>query len=182
LIQQSIIARASYDEVGIIITMIHELSTSQNFQPLLFLQRDFGLPIYNLEDEEVRMEVIEHHSKMKELDFYKYYLKSFGVDFLSKKNRLDFQKIYDLLQYEIVSPFVGGGGGHRDQFTYGLIKVLELHFKTRLGFNEKLNENQTFYSYTSTKRAKAWRSYLIDNQLVKIKENAPSSFNDVVNK
>ena len=59
--------------------------------------------------------------------------------------KLDFEKIYDLLQYEIVTPFVGGGGSHRDQFTYGLIKLLELHFNTRLGFHEKLNKNQKQY-------------------------------------
>ena len=182
MIQQSILARASYNDIGKIISIIDQLSTNQNFNPNLFLQKDFGLPIFDLEDEKIRKEIITHHSKMKEYDFYKYYLKEFGVDFLTKKGALDFEKIYDLLQYEIVTPFVGGGGSHRDQFTYGLIKLLELHFKTRLGFHEKLNENQTFYTFTSTKRAQAWRVYLIDNQLVKPNNSLPPSFNDVVNK
>ena len=182
LIQQSILARASYNDIGKIISVIDQLSASHNFNPNLFLQKDFGLPIFDLENEKVRKEIITHHSKMKEYDFYKYYLKEFGVDFLAKKGKLDFEKIYDLLQYEIVTPFVGGGGSHRDQFTYGLIKLLELHFKTRLGFHEKLNENQTFYSFTSSKRAQTWRTYLIDNQLVKPNKSIPPSFNDVVNK
>jgi hypothetical protein len=180
LIQQSILARANYNDIGKIITVIDQLSTNQNFNPNLFLQEDFGLPIFDLEDEKIRKEIITHHSKMKEYDFYKYYLKEFGVDFLTKKGKLDFEKIYDLLQYEIVTPFVGGGGSHRDQFTYGLIKLLELHFKTRLGFHKKLNKNQTFYSFTSTKRAQAWRIYLIDNQLAKPNKSLPPSFNDVV--
>lgn len=182
LIQQSILARAEYNDIGKIINVIDLLSKGQNFNPNLFLQKDFGLPIFDLEDEKIRKEIITHHSKMKEYDFYKYYLKEFGVDFLTKKGKLDFEKIYDLLQYEIVAPFVGGGGSHRDQFTYGLIKLLELHFNTRLGFHVKLNENQTFYSFTSKKRAQVWRNYLIDNQLVKPNKSIPPSFNDVVNK
>ncbi|MFK8006953.1 MAG: hypothetical protein AB8H03_11300 [Saprospiraceae bacterium] len=182
LIQQSILARASYNDIGKIVSVIDQLSSSQNFNPNLFLQKDFGLPIFDLENEKIRKEIITHHSKMREYDFYKYYLKEFGVDFLAKKGKLDFEKIYDLLQYEIVTPFVGGGGSHRDQFTYGLIKLLELHFETRLDFHVKLNENQTFYSFTSTKRAQAWRIYLTDNQLVKPNKSIPPSFNDVVNK
>ena len=158
------------------------MNSNQKFIPNLILQKDFGLPIFELENEKTRKQIISNHSKMSEYDFYKYYLKEFGVDFLTKKGNLDFEKIYDLLQFEIVTPFVGGGGSHRDQFTYGLIKILELHFKTRLGFHEKLNENQTFYSFTSTKRAKAWRTYLTDNQLVKPNHSLPPSFNDVVNK
>lgn len=182
LIQQSILARAHYNDVGKIVDVIDKLSSSQNFIPYLILQKDFGLPIFGLENEKTRKEIISNHSKMSEFDFYKYYLKEFGVDFLTKKGKLDFEKIYDLLQYEIVTPFVGGGGSHRDQFTYGLIKLLELHFKTRLNFHEKLNKNQIFYSFTSTKRSQAWRAYLTDNQLVKPNKSLPPSFNDVVNK
>ncbi|MFK7771396.1 MAG: hypothetical protein AB8F94_04620 [Saprospiraceae bacterium] len=182
LIQQSILARADYEDIGKVVNIIDQLSEGQNFNPNLFLQKDFGLPIFNVEDEKIRKEIIANHSKMREYDFYEYYLKEFGVDFLTKKGKLDFEKIYDLLQYEIVTPFVGGGGSHRDQFTYGLIKLLELHFKTQLNFHKKLNENQTFYSFTSTKRANAWRAYLIENQLVKPNKSIPPSFNDVVNK
>ncbi|MEM6967491.1 MAG: hypothetical protein AAF573_22195 [Bacteroidota bacterium] len=181
LIQQSILARASYDDLDKIITILDELSATDNFRPLLFLQKDFGLPIYGLEDEQVRKQVIKNHQKMSEYDFYKLYLKTFGVDFLTRRGHLDYQKIYELLPYEIVTPFVGGGGGHRDQFTYGLIKILELHFKDRLGFHEKLNENQTFYTFTSNKRAQAWRNYLREKGLVTENTEMPPSFNDIVN-
>lgn len=182
LIQQSILSQAHYSDIGKIVNMIDQLSSSQNFIPNLILQKDFGLPIFDLDNEKTLNKIISDHSKMSEFDFYKYYLKEFGVDFLTKKGKLDFNKIYDLLQFEIVTPFVGGGGSHRDQFTYGLIKLLELHFNTRLGFHEKLNKNQTFYFFTSTKRSQAWRTYLTDNQLVKPNNSLPRSFNDVVNK
>ncbi len=179
LIQQSILARASYKDIPKVLGVVDQLTAGQNFQPYHFLQKDFGLPIFNIDDDEARKKVIKNHSEMSEYDFYKYYIKNFGVDFLNKE-KLDFQKIYDLLQFEIVTPFVGGGGTHRDQFTYGLIKMLELNFETRLDFHEKLNENQTFYSFTSKKRAMAWRKYLVDSQLVIHNKLLPPSFNDVV--
>ena len=181
LIQQSILARASFDDIGKIVNLLHKLSKGQNFEPTLFLQKDFGLPIFELDDDKVSANVISRHSKLSEPEFYKYYLNEFGIDFLTKKGELDFQKVYDLLQYEIVTPFVGDGGSHRDQFTYGLIKLLEIHFNDRLGFHKKLNENQTFYTFTNTKRASAWRNYLIEKKLVRKNEDLPPSFNHVVN-
>ncbi len=181
LIQQSILARATFKDIGEIVNVLYRLSAGQTFEPKLFLQKDFGLPIFNLEDDKISADVISRHSKLSEAEFYKYYLSEFGVDFLTKKGKLDFQKIFDLLQYEIVTPFVGDGGSNRDQFTYGLIKLLELHFNDRLGFHEKLNENQTFYTFTNTKRATAWRTYLIDKKLAIKNEDLPPSFNQIVN-
>ena len=182
LVQQSIVARTSYKDIGTVLKTIDQLSASENFKPLLFLQKDFGIPVSNLDDSKVRTELINQHAKLSEYDFYKKNLLSFGTDILNEKGELDFEKIDNLLQYEIVMPFAGGGGSTRDQFTYGIIKLLELHFKTRLGFHEKLNENQTFYSYSSNKRATAWRKYLSDNNLVNKKTNLPPSFSDVINK
>ena len=182
LIQQSILARASYADIGDIVAVLDKMSSSQNFHPFLFLQKDFGLPIFDLEEEEARQLVIAQHKKLSQFDFYKFYLERFGVDFLTKRNKLDYQKIFNLLQYEIVTPFVGGGGSHRDQFIYGLIKLLELQFETRLDFHKKLNENQMFYTFTSTKRATAWRAYFVEKKLATANEHLPPSFGDVVNR
>ena len=92
---------------------------------------------------------------------------------------MDFQKIYDILQFDIVSPFVSRTGGKRDYFSYGIIKLLELKFDDRLGFHEKLNENQTFYSFSSAKRAAAWREYLYQHKLVNIQTTIPPSFSQM---
>ena len=46
LIQQSILARAHYSDIGKIVNVIDQLSSSQNFTPNLLLQKDFGLPIF----------------------------------------------------------------------------------------------------------------------------------------
>ena len=180
LVQQSIIARINYKDVGTVLKSIDQFSASENFKPLLFLQKDFGIPVFNLGDSKVRKELINDHAKLTEYDFYKKYLTQFGIDFLNKKGALDFQKINKILQYEIVTPFAGGGGSTRDQFSYGIVKLLELHFKTRLGFHEKLNENQTFYSYSNNKRAEAWRAYLVEQKILPASNAYSPSFNEVV--
>jgi len=89
------------------------------------------------------------------------------LDYKCKRDALDFNKIYDILQYDIVTPFVGASGGKRDDYVYGIIKLLEIEFHTRLKFHEKLNESQTFYTFSSAKRADAWKAYLLDNNIVK---------------
>ena len=180
LVQQSIIARVNYNDISTVLKLIDQFSSNENFKPLLFLQKDFGVPVFNLGDSKVRMELINDHGKLTEYEFYKKYLTQFGIDFLNKKGALDFQKIDRILQYEIVTPFAGGGGSTRDQFSYGIVKLLELHFKTRLGFHPKLNENQTFYSYSNNKRAEAWRTYLVENKLLIVNSKRSSSFNNVV--
>ena len=89
-----------------------------------------------------------------------HYLEAFGLDFQDEKGGLDYVKIDELLSYDIVHPFVNGGGAQRDFCVFGLIKLLEFEFQTTLGFHEKLNENQVFYAFSASKRAEAWRAYL----------------------
>jgi hypothetical protein len=74
-------------------------------------------------------------------------------------------------------PFVGSGGKKRDYYTYGLIKLLEMHFQTRLGFHEKLNENQTFYTFNASKRANSWMQYLVKNGWISKPLDSTPSFN-----
>jgi len=78
-----------------------------------------------------------------------------------------------LLSYDLVVPFLGEGGKYRDYYTYGLVKLLELHFKTTLDFHPKLNENQTFYTFNSYKRVMAWRSFLLDKGMAVKGEGRP---------
>lgn len=176
-IQEAIIASIGYEEIGTVINYLDGLSVSPGEKPYDFLQKDFGLPIFDLEKQKQVEELINKHKKMSEYDFHLHYLKQFGVDFLANDGSLSFQKIYNILQFDIVTPFAGGGGGKRDQYTYGIIKLLELKFNTTLGFHKKLNEGQTFYSFSSSKRALMWRKYLEDNNLVDLSNKVPPSFN-----
>ena len=162
-IQAGIISKAAYQQIPIVMIYFDQLSPSYRYN---FLNRDFGLPIFDLEDAQVHQQLIENHKKLSQKELYRFYLEAFGVDFLNKKGALDYTKIDKILQFDIVTPFAGGGGSNRDYYVYGIIKLLELEWKTRLGFHKKLNENQTFYSFSAKKRATAWRAFLKEKGVV----------------
>ncbi|MFK7936616.1 MAG: hypothetical protein AB8G22_24095 [Saprospiraceae bacterium] len=171
-IQEAMIGRITYEQIPIVIKYYDKLSEAYQYN---FLNQDFGLPIFNLEDTKVQREIIRNHQRLRPDEFYWLYLTSFGVDFLTGSGELDYQKIYDILQFDIVTPFVDGGGNTRDYHTYGIIKLLEFIFDTRLGFHPKLNENQRFYSYSAAKRADEWQQFLVEKQLVQpATDEAPS--------
>lgn len=176
-IQTSILARISYKDIPVAMKWIPDLAPELLQADRFFLVKDFGLPIFDLDENKKRKTLIEKHESLSEIDFYKHYLKNFGVAFEKENKDLDFQKIYNILKYDAVSPFVSSSGGKRDYYTYGIIKLLELHFNTRLGFHEKLNESQTFYDFTSNKRAAAWIKYLEENKLIDPQQKLAPSFN-----
>ncbi len=134
----------------------------------LFLNRDFGLPIFDVPSEKAAQKILTRLKSHNEYEFYEQTLIDFGLPILKKSGDLDFQRVYQLLTYDLVVPFLGEGGKYRDNYCYGLVKLLELHFKTTLGFHPKLNENQIFYTFNSYKRVEAWRAYLIAEGLVNL--------------
>ncbi len=178
-IQQDIIARISYAEIPQVVLLLPDLNLDLKDHSHSFLSTDFGLPIFDLSSSNVRKELLQQHQELSEYDFYLFYLEKFGIDFQEKNDDLDYQKIYEILKYDIITPFVSSSGGKRDYYTYGVIKLLELKFNTRLGFHEKLNESQTFYSFSSSKRANAWMQYLEKEGLVKPDTTIPPSFNPI---
>ena len=175
-IQQTIISTISYDEIGIIAKHFNDLAPTLGKEPWAFLRKDFGLPIFKLGSQKEYDAFMKNHKEMTEYDFYVHYLSSFGIDFMNSKNELDFQKIYEILEFDAVTPFVAGGGGKRDYYTYGIIKILELKFDTTLDFHKKLNENQSFYSFSTAKRSDAWINYLVDKKLININTGMAPSF------
>lgn len=175
-IQQAIIARVAYDDISTIIDFLPYMNSTPNNPAFAFLSTDFGIPFYEMDSTQIKL-IKERHQSLSEFEFYKSYLLDFGLDFLTKKQDLDFNKIYTILKFDVVSPLTGNGGSKRDFYVYGVIKLLELHFETRLGFHEKLNESQTFYTFTSSKRAKAWRKYLKEKNLVDTSKYPAPSFN-----
>ena len=174
-----IIATVSYKDIGRILNNFNPINNVIGDGFAAFLHRDFGLPIFSIKNQNYLEELIRNHAQMTENEFYLHYLKAFGIDFLDKHGELDYQKISDILQFDITSPFVGEGGGKRDDYSYGIIKLLELKFNTRLGFHVKLNEGQTFYSFSSSKRAQAWINYLLEHKLIDPALASPPSFNQM---
>ena len=174
-VQSAILARVSYEDIGIVASFAERLNRNINDEsPLRFLQTDFGLPIFSFDKETIEQLII-NHKRLSPKAFYSFYLKQFGLDLWHTEGGLDYEKIYDILKHESVVAFTGGGT-QRDYFTFGVIKLLEFEFDTRLGFHEKLNENQTFYTYNTSKRAAAWRQFLVEKKLVKLVPSVSPSF------
>ncbi len=165
-LQETLLAKVQYAELPALVPLFDSLAALTTYN---FLHRDFGLPIFHPQDPMIQQVLLERLRTLPPRDLYLAYLSDFGVDLYDEQGQLDYHKIYDILEFEIVLPFASTGGLFRDYFTYGVIKVLEYHFRTRLGFHEKLNENQSFYVHTPVSRARAWQQFLLDRGLVQLK-------------
>ena len=159
-IQEGILARLSYGELPAALALYSRLADDDGARPYNFLNRDFGLPIFDLESAAAIDTFAARHARLSQRALYAAYLGDFGVHVLTPEGLIDYQRVADILAYDIALPFIGGGGNRRDLYVYGVIKLLELSHGTTLGFHEKLNENQVFYTYSATKRADAWLAYL----------------------
>ncbi len=171
-------ARSKFEDIPNLITTYKAVKDIEDAVFFNFLSRDFGLPIYDWDNPSVILQFEERLSNLSKLDLYKIYLKEFGIEITTKKGKLDIEKIYQLLQYDLVIPFFGEGGQYRDDYVYALIKILELHFDTTLEFSPKLNEYQTFFQFNSFARVNAWKQYLLDNKHVKKEKLLGTSFNE----
>ena len=171
-----ILSQISYDQIPTALNLIENYPFQTQWRKYSFIENDFGLfLIDDFDKPEVRKEFLNLYSQFTEYELYAYFLDNAGIDYKTN-NKLDFDKIYELLKYNVVVAFVGGGGGKRDNEVYSLVKLLELTFNTTLGFPKKLCSSNNMYGCYSDKRAKAWRNYLIDNDLLKQQHNEPNSF------
>lgn len=169
-IQESVLARVTYGQLGEVAKVYPRLQGPGGDRPYNFLNRDFGLPIFDLTSSATVDTFVARHATLSPRELYLAYLEDFGLALTAKGGGLDYARIYEILNYDIVLPFIGGGGNRRDWYAYGVIRLLELEHDTRLGFHEKLNENQLFYSFTASKRARAWSAYLLEKGLVSAEE------------
>ncbi len=169
-------ARMDFKEVGQVFTHLDQLEDFDELQLMPFIRKEFGIPVFKA-DKAIVKTLQKQLATMDIMDIYIYYLDQFGVDYKTRKKELDFDKINNILTYDLVVPFVGQGGQYRDDHVYAIIKVLELHFNTTLDFSSKLNEFQSFFQFNSFSRVKAWKKFLKEKNLVKDTAIYPS-FNE----
>lgn len=172
-----ILSMINYNQIDTAISAIENYHFKYNCQKYSFVDRDFGLEIVgDLTEDSIRNEFIKIYSNNSEYELYSYYLDLSSIDYKSKNNELDYDKIYEVLKYDVVTAFVGGGGGDQDYLTYSIIKLLELTFNTTLDYPKKLCRSRNMYGCNSRDRAIEWRKYLIDNKLLRKEHNEPVSF------
>ncbi len=173
---ESLLSKIKYSQIEKAINTVEKLPL-KDFIKYTFLDRDFGLSfIGDFKESSVRKEFLENYNKFSELDFHKHYLKKNNIDILNTNKKLDFDKIYEMLKYDIKTAFVGGGGSTNDNGVYPVIKVLEITFNETLGFPNKLCSSNGMYACNSRSRAKEWMNYLEVNDYLKKEHNEPVSF------
>jgi hypothetical protein len=172
----SLLSRIKYSQIEKALKTVKELPL-KDFTKYSFLDRDFGFSfIGDFKQSEVRKEFLVNYGKFSELDFHNHYLKNRGIGITNTNEKLDFDKIYDILKYDIKTAFVGGGGSTKDNSVYAVIKVLEITFNTELDFPDKLCSSDGMYACNPRSRAKEWMNYLEVNNHLKKEHNEPVSF------
>lgn len=165
-IMSELIVKINYEDIAKVLPYVIQLEKISGKSAISFLHDDFGIPIFEFENDKALQDFIQRHNTLKEQALYTLYLQKYGLDFQKTDGSLDFDKIYDILKFDLATPYTVANGNRRDDYVYGIIKVLELHFGDRLGFHRKLNEAQTFYSFNAAKRANAWQHYLETKHLI----------------
>ncbi len=159
-IQKWILKNISYAQIPSVLRIYNQLSAKLDYN---FLHQDFGLPIFDLSDPIARAEIITYHKEMSQYDFYRHYLKKFGVDFEDDREKLDFEKVANILRHDLV-PLFSGKHTLRNYHVAGVIRILELHFGTRFIFSEKFDSRLE-------ERARYWLKYMEQRGIIKEKSN-----------
>jgi len=157
------------------------VTTNQNSgKKYSFLETDFGLNLCgDFGNDLVRGTFLQRYSSFSEYDLYSIYLDEVGVAYKNLDGKLDYDKMYDLLKYDVVEAFVGGGGGaNQDGEVYSLIKMLEITFNTTLGFPPKRCNSAGMRYCDCAERVNAWMRYIEEHKLLQYTHTEPGSFRE----
>jgi hypothetical protein len=141
-----------------------------------FLERDFGFfSIDNWQLEDVRKDFLSVYNTHNEKQLYEYYLDKSEVDYKNENGNISYDKIYEILKFNIVTPFTGSP--ELENEAGAIIKVLEIDLNTTLGYPDKLCNSSGMYICPPSDRAWEWRKYLKENKLLKEQHSPIVSFN-----
>jgi hypothetical protein len=174
----ALLSQINYSQIGEALREIENIKFKESrWKKYTFMERDWGFLIEdNFDTLPTRTAFLNLYDKLSEFELYSYYLNKAGIIYKNKDNSLNYDKIFDILKYNVVVAFAGGGGGKRDNEVYGIIKILELTYKTTLGYPKKLCNSNAMYGCNSQDRANEWMQFLITKRLLKDEHNEPVSF------
>lgn len=173
-----LLSQINYSQIGEALREIENLKFKESsWEKYTFMERDWGFFIDdNFDRLPTRTAFLNLYDKLSEFELYSYYLDKAAIDYKYKDNSLNYDKMFDILKYNVVVAFAGGGGGKRNNEVYAIIKILELTHKTTLGYPKKLCNSNGIYGCDSQDRANEWMQFLITNKLLKEQPNEPVSF------
>lgn len=171
-----LLAKINYNQIGVALNAIENISFQDNWKKYSFMHRDFGFFMADFDTIIGRQEFLTRYNSLSEYELYSAYLDEAGIDYKNLDNSLNYDKIFELLKYDAVVAFAGGGGSIQDNEVYSLIKLLELTHGTTLGYPHKLCNSRAMYACSSDDRAKEWMQYIVDNNLLKAEHDEPVSY------
>jgi len=162
---EKLTGKVSFEQIGGLLKQLLKDTSLDSYSKYNFLESDFGI---HLNDKEAITidSFLKKYNVLSHKDLYLTNLSAIGIHIQKYPTGYDYEKIYDILKYDVVDAFVGGGGGRRDNNVYQVIKLLELQFETTLGFTNKLCSWQGIWGCDCTDRAKYWMNYLLEKKLV----------------
>jgi len=131
-----------------------------------FIKDDWGIPIPGKLDSAAIRLLSDNLQRLSQRQLYEYYLDAYDCNYKLPNGRLNYPAIYEMLEFDIVDGFVGGGGGRRVEHVYGLMRLLELEFNDRLGYPLRFNDLINSMGKDYDGRARKWQQFLVSQKLV----------------
>lgn len=151
-IQQNILKKASYQELVEILDNSDLLIQKKGESNFSFLESKLGLPSYLFDTEKNRKEFKKDLNQLSEVEIYSKYLSLAGLDVFNEDKTLDYEKVREVLEFDIVVPFSSTVSRSRIHYARGILGLL----------NSIYPENP--FEFTTKDdlryRSKAWINYL----------------------
>jgi len=157
---EKLIYQIDYESIPTILAHYDQVVEIGGIDLFKFISNDFGIPIEDISNRAVIESLKTDIGTLDEKSLYHKYLNQIGISMKTKNGIFDLRKAYNIITEDLVRPYVGTGGSVRDEYVFTTIKLLEKEFNETHGFHPKLNESQSFYKYTSKKRAETWATFL----------------------
>lgn len=175
-VMNKIIIECNYKDIPLLI------NTYRNDSNLWFIKNhiheDLAIPA-DLDSRSETNKLLNRYNTLSEKEVYIAYMADFGLTSLYLENgTLNYNQMYDLLEYDVVDAFVGGGGGRRATTATMAIRLLELEFNTLLGFHWRKEYIREGFVHSIHERSCAWMKFLREKNLVKLNSNRVGSFSN----
>ncbi|WP_299122345.1 hypothetical protein [uncultured Tenacibaculum sp.] len=173
---KSILKDANYKDLGTVLKYYKDLPIT-DYKRLEYLTRDLGFCLMDDYSDELINEFNKNYEAMSEAELYSFYLDKTGVVY-KKNGKLDFEKIYNVLEFNLVDGFIGGRDYERHTHVYSIIRLLELYFNKHFGEDRKFNNSVSNMLYSVSEKAFLWMKFLKEKGHVKLTQyNVPSISN-----
>ncbi|CAL2091605.1 conserved hypothetical protein [Tenacibaculum sp. 190524A05c] len=163
---KSILKEANYKDLGVILKYYKDLPIT-DYERLEYLTSDLGFCLLGNYSDELINKFHKNYKEMNEAELYSFYLNKTGVVY-QEKGELNFEKIYDILEFNLVDGFTGGRDYERHIHVYSIIRLLELHFNNHFGEDRKFNNSISNMLYSVSEKAFLWMEFLKDKGHVKL--------------